>query len=155
MTAKIPAPTWFTVVAVLALLWNLIGVVAYLWMTWLMPQMMTPEVLEALPEADRAAIQAQIAMQAATPAWATSAFALAVFGGLLGSIFLLVKKNLAIYMFTISIAALLVQSYYAYVVAGAYDLFGMPAVIQSIVILAIAIFLLYVAEKAKRRGWSN
>lgn len=155
MNQKIPAPVWFTVVAILALLWSLLGVLAYLWMTWLMPSMFTPEALAALPEAERAAMEVQLAVQAATPAWATSAFAIAVFGGLLGSFFLLIKKNLAIIFFTISIAGLLVQSYYAYVIADAYGLFGNAAIVQSAVILLIAVFLLWMANKAKARGWSN
>lgn len=155
MNQKVPAPTWFTVFAILALLWNLLGVANYLWTTWLMPTLITPETLSALPEADRAMIEMQLAVQAATPAWATSAFAIAVFGGLLGSLFLLLKKNLAIIFFTISIAGLLVQSYYAYVVAGAYELFGNAAVILSAVILLIAVFLLWMANKAKAQGWSN
>ena len=91
----------------------------------------------------------------ATPAWATSAFAIAVFGGLLGSLFLLLRKNFAIILFTISLAGLLVQSYYAYVMADAYGLFGNAAVIQSAVILLIAVFLLWAANKAKAAGWSN
>jgi len=155
MTQKAPAPVWFTVVAILALLWNLLGSAAYLWMTWLMPSMITPEVLSTLPEADRAAMEVQLAVQAATPAWATSAFAVAVFGGLLGSLFLLLKKNFAIILFTVSLAGLLVQSYYAYAMADAYGLFGNAALVQSAVILLIAVFLLWVANKAKAQGWSN
>lgn len=155
MNQKIPAPTWFTVVGILALLWNLLGVAAYLWMTWLMPKLITPEALSAVPEAERAMLEVQLAMQAATPAWATSAFALAVFGGLLGSIFLLMKKNLAILMFTVSLAALLVQNYYAYAIADAYGLLGNGAVIQSAIVLLLGIFLLWVANKAKAQGWSN
>ena len=155
MTQKAPAPVWFTVVAILALLWNLLGSAAYLWMTWLMPSMITPEVLSTLPEADRAAMEVQLAVQAATPAWATSAFAVAVFGGLLGSLFLLLKKNFAIILFTVSLAGLLVQSYYAYAMADAYGLFGNAALVQSAVILLIAVFLLWVANRAKAQGWSN
>lgn len=155
MNQKVPAPTWFTVVAILALLWSLLGVLAYLWNTWLMTSLITPETLSALPDAERAAMEVQLAVQAATPAWATSAFAIAVFGGLLGSLFLLLKKNLAIIFFTLSIAGLLVQSYYAYAIADAYGLFGNAAVIQSAVILLIAVFLLWMANKAKAQGWSN
>lgn len=155
MTEKTPAPVWFTLVAILALLWNLLGCANYLWMTWLMPSMITPEVMSALPEAERAAMEVQLAIQAATPAWATSAFAVAVFGGLLGSLFLLLKKNLAIILFTVSLAGLLVQTYYSYVMADAYAVLGNTALILSAVILLIAVFLLWVANRAKAQGWSN
>lgn len=155
MNQKVPAPVWFTVVGILALLWNLLGSAAYLWLTWLMPSMITPEVLATLPDAERAQMEVQLAVQAATPAWSTSAFAFAVFGGLLGSLFLLMKKNLAIILFTISLAGLLVQNYYAYAIADAYGVFGNAAAIQTAVVLVIAVTLLWLANKAKAKGWSN
>ena len=65
-------PTWFMVVAVLLLVWNLLGVMAYI-----MQVTMSPETLAALPDAQRQLYEN-------TPAWATAAFAIAVSGGALG-----------------------------------------------------------------------
>ena len=84
MTTEQSKPaTWFWVVSVVALVWNAMGVVAYLGTV-----MMTPEAREAMTEPQRALLDA-------TPAWATGAFALAVWGGALGSLLLVLRKKLA------------------------------------------------------------
>lgn len=153
MNAKVPAPGWFTAVAIIALLWNLFGVAAYL-MTVMGPALLSPEMLAAMPEAERAEVEKGLAQLAATPAWATAAFAVATFGGLLGSILLLVRKNLAVPVFAISLAALLVQQVYGFFLSEA-PVGGGAALILPLVILAFAVFLLWLAMKAKREGWSN
>ena len=76
-------PKWFWIVASIAFVWNLMGVAAYL-----MQVTMSDETLAALPAE-------QQALYASTPAWATGAFALAVFGGALGCLFLLLRKSWA------------------------------------------------------------
>ena len=59
-------PRWFSVVAWVALVWNLLGVMAFA-----AQMMMTPEMLAALPEAERNLYEN-------VPMWATIAFACAV-----------------------------------------------------------------------------
>jgi len=151
MNEKVPAPGWFTAVAIIALLWNLLGVAAYL-MTTLAPKLMTPEMLDALPEADRAATEASMAQLAATPGWVTGAFAVAVFGGLIGSILLLMKKNLAVPILALSLLAVLVQNSYALFLSG--EAAGAGAALP-ILVLVFAAFLVWVALKARKEGWSN
>ena len=68
------APGWLRIVAALGLVWNLFGVYQYL---------MTVGVVAG---ADAAAV-------AAMPAWVTGAFAVAVFGGALGCVGLLMLKG--------------------------------------------------------------
>ena len=63
------SPMWYRIVAVLALVWNLMGISAYL-----MQVTMNEADLAALPEAQRLLYET-------TPAWATAAFATAVFAG--------------------------------------------------------------------------
>ena len=151
MNEKIPAPGWFTAVGVIALLWNLIGCVMYLF-TGLTPKLLTPEVLGAMPEADRAAAEASLAQLAATPSWVMGAFAIAVFGGLLGSILLLMKKNLAIPVFGVSLLAVAGQVSYTLFLAGAE---AAGSAVLPIIILVIAALLLWLSLKAKKAGWSN
>ena len=151
MNTRNPAPGWFTPVAILALLWNLFGVAAYL-ITVLGSRLVTPEMLEAMPEADRAAAEASMAQLAATPSWVTGAFAVATFGGLLGSIFLLMKKNMAVPLFAVSLIALLIQDAYVLFLSET-SAGGLP--ILPIAVLVIAAFLLWLAMKARKDGWSN
>ena len=65
-------PVWFWIVSVVALLWNMLGVIAFVGQ-----MMMTPDMLAQLPEAQRVQIEAR-------PMWATIAFGIAVFGGAIG-----------------------------------------------------------------------
>jgi hypothetical protein len=85
MTTNTKPPVWFTIVAVLALIWNAFGVMAYI-----MQVTMTPEALATLPVAEQA-------LYTNLPAWYTGAFAIAVFGGALASLALVLKKELLIF----------------------------------------------------------
>ena len=66
------APTWLKSVAWAALVWNLLGVIAFI-----MQLLMTPEMISKLPVDQQAAYSN-------TPLWSTLAFAVAVFAGTVG-----------------------------------------------------------------------
>ncbi len=136
-------PTWLKPLAWAALIWNSLGVIAFV-----MQMMMTPELISKLP-IDQQAAYSDI------PLWSTIAFAIAVFGGLLGCIFLLKKKALAIPTFTVSLAAILLQQYYNFVVINSIDLLGASAVFMPISVIIIAIGLLYISIKGKQQSWLN
>ena len=80
----------FWIIGIIALIWNILGVVAYL-----MQAYMTQEDLLALPLEEQA-------LYLDIPAWVTAAFALAVFGGLLGCLLLLLRKKLATFVYSSS-----------------------------------------------------
>lgn len=92
--------TLFWVIGIFALIWNAMGVMAYIGQAY-----MTNEMLAALPEAERALYEN-------VPAWVTAAFAIAVFGGTLGCIVLLLKKKLAKSLFLVSLIAIIAQMSY-------------------------------------------
>ena len=149
------APGWFKVVAIIGLLWNLLGVLAYFWYTAMMERFMTPEVMATLPEAERAQMETQLQMLQATPAWATGAFAIAVFGGLLGCILLLMKRKLAVPVFGLSLAGIIVQNVHSLGIAKVQETVGGSAFIQPAIVLAFGILLLWMAMKASKEGWSR
>ena len=134
-------PVWFWIVSALALIWNLMGVMAYLSQV-----MMPPEVLEAMPEAERALYEN-------TPAWATGAFALAVFGGALGCLFLLFRKVLASYLLILSFICILVQMFHAFFMSHSFEVFGPGAMVMPIMVLIIGFLLIMLARKGKAKGW--
>tara|TARA_B110000196_G_scaffold309294_1_gene310796 strand:+ start:1195 stop:1614 length:420 start_codon:yes stop_codon:yes gene_type:complete len=136
-------PTWLKPLAWAALIWNSLGVIAFV-----MQMMMTPELISKLP-IDQQAAYSDI------PLWSTIAFAIAVFGGLLGCIFLLKKKTLAIPTFAVSLVAILLQQYYNFVVINSIDLLGASAVFMPILVIIIAIGLLYISIKGKQQSWLN
>lgn len=142
-TMKNKAPTWFMVVAGVLLIWNLLGVMAYI-----MQVTMSPEALAALPEAQRQLYET-------TPAWATAAFAIAVNGGALGCLLLLLKRNLAGIFLKLSLAGVLVQMVHAFFMSKSFEVFGPGSMVMPIMVIIIAVFLVMLANKAKANRWTN
>ena len=91
------APWWYWAVALLATLWMLFGVLA-----WVMDLRMTPEQLALLPDA-------QQQLYALRPQWVFLVYAVAVFSGLAGAIGLLLRKRWATTWFLVSLVAVVVQ----------------------------------------------
>jgi hypothetical protein len=108
----------------------------------------SPAILEQLPEAQRAMVEA-------TPAWAIGANAIAVFAGVLGSLFLILKKNLAGPMLMISLAGILVQDFHSFAMAGAQEFTGIGGMLLTAAVLIFAIYLVMLARKAKASGWTS
>ncbi len=75
----------FWVIGGVALIWNVLGSVNYV-------VQMNPETVEAYRASERAIIEGR-------PFWATTGFAIAVFGGALGSILLLLRRSAALNWF--------------------------------------------------------
>jgi hypothetical protein len=127
-----PAPTWLRIVAALGLIWNLFGVYAYL------------QTVGVLGGGD-ASMSA-----AAMPAWVTGAFAIAVFGGALGCLALLLLKRLSTWLLLVSLLAVLAQDLWAYVLrtGGAAESPVLPLLVNL-----IAILLVWLAYHADKKGW--
>jgi len=134
-------PIWFWIISVVALVWNLMGVNAYLqqeFNTEAHRAMYTSEQLE------------QIAQQ---PAWYTAAFAIAVFCGALGCLFLLLRKTWAKPMFILSIIGIIGQIIYNLVLNNHLEGAGAFAISMQIAIPIIAILLILLSRGATERGW--
>lgn len=134
-------PKWYMPVTVLALLWNLIGCAAYL-----SDVMMTPEAVAQLP-AD------QQALYAARPAWAVAAYAIAVWGGALGSLGLVLKKRWASPLLMASVAGLVVQDLALFVLSPASASVSPVAYVLQGLVFLIALALVRLAGTASARGW--
>ena len=141
--STIKAPTWFMVVAAVLLVWNILGVMAYIAQVT-----MTPEAITALPEAQRQLYET-------TPTWATAAFAIAVNGGALGCLLLLLKRNLAQLFLQLSLAGVLVQMFHSFFMTKSFEVFGPGEMIMPIMVIVIAIYLVVLAAKAKARRWTS
>ena len=141
--STIKAPAWFMVVAAVLLVWNILGVMAYIAQVT-----MTPEAITALPEAQRQLYET-------TPTWATAAFAIAVNGGALGCLLLLLKRNLAQLFLQLSLAGVLVQMFHSFFMSKSFEVFGPGELIMPIMVIVIAIYLVVLAAKAKARRWTS
>ena len=133
--------TGLKVFAWLMVLWNGIGVAAFF-----SQLMMTPEMIAQLPEAQQAAYRD-------IPVWSYSAYALAVFGGLIGSILLALGKKLAFPVLVLSLAGVIVQQYYNFVVIDAISIMGWGIVVMPVIVTSIALLLVLISQRGVRAGW--
>jgi hypothetical protein len=141
MTTTTKPATWFWVVSAIALVWNLMGIMAY------MAQVtMSPEALQALPENERTLIES-------VPAWATGAFAIAVWGSTFGSVLLLMRKKLATPVLIFSLAGIVVQMYYNVFMSKSLDVYGPGGLAMPVMVLMIGVFLIWFSRKATANGW--
>ncbi len=128
-------PIWFWIVSVIGLVWNGMGVNAYL------QQAYNTESFRAMypPE--------QLELVANQPSWLTAAFAIAVFGGALGCVALLLRKKWAATLLSISLLAVIIQM--------GYLLFSDQAtnMVMTIMIIVFAIFLVWFSRKSAANAW--
>lgn len=134
-------PTWFVVVAVLAVLWNLFG----LW-SFYYHFTATPEVVATWPE-----VQQRIAE--VTPGWIFVPFAIATIGGTLGSLGLLLGRRWATPVLLLSLLAIIVQFGAYYLLTPTWALTGMTGAALPLCIAVVGLLLWLLAGKAAARGW--
>jgi hypothetical protein len=138
---KIKPPKTFWVIGIIALLWNLMGAFAYLAQAY-----MSDEALAALPEAERALYEN-------VPAWATAAFATAVFGGVIACILLLLRRKSATLVFIISLIGIIVQMVYNIGISKAAEVYGPGGMLMPAMVILIGIFLVWYSKNSYQKGW--
>jgi hypothetical protein len=131
--------TVFWIIGILALLWNIMGVLAYLAQAY-----MSEEALNLLTQSEQDFYNN-------VPAWVTAAFATAVFTGFLGSIALLMRKKLSIALFTISLICVLAQQVYHFFIQDYITINGTD-IIGPIVIIVISFFLMWYSKAKNTSG---
>lgn len=136
-----PAPTWFRSLAIVGLVWNLIGVAMYLQKIGLFG-----DPLAGLNEAERA-------LAAAVPGWVTAAFAIAVFSGLFGTLALVLLRRVALPLLVLSLLAVLAQTGWIVLLSDARALHGLAGIAMPALIVVIAVGLAWLANSGLRRGW--
>ena len=127
----------FWTIVTIALLWNVMGVVNFF-------MQMNPDVLAMYLESERAIIEAR-------PQWATTSFALAVFGGAIGCILLLFKKTVSLYFFIGSLTGVLVTMIHTLGVGIDYAIAELLGIILMPVI--VAAFLIWYTLYVQGKGW--
>ena len=130
----------FWVIGAVALIWHVLGSMNYLWQ-------MNPEAVATLPETHRAIIIDR-------PVWATGGFAIAVFGGALASLLLLLKKSAATYLFIASLLGVIVTMLHTINIAySTIDFSLMEIVVMILMPLVVAALLIWYSKQAVRKGW--
>lgn len=135
------APVWFWAAASLGLAWNVFGIVQYL----------------GTAGTDAAGFEAsgltaeQAQVMAAAPAWLTAAFAIGVFGGVIGCIGLLLRRRWSKLVLGLSLVAY-VLLWIGDAIVGIFATLGLPQVIILTMVVAIAGALFVLARAATRNG---
>lgn len=134
-------PRSFYLTGGFALLWNLLGVMAYVGQVT-----MTEEVLNSMPEAQRILYET-------VPSWATAAFAIAVNGGALGCLLLLLRKALATPVLIASLAGVIVQMYHSFFMSNSMEVYGPGGMIMPIGVVVVSVYLVWYSLDVKKKGW--
>lgn len=137
-TVTKPTPRYW-LISIIALLWNFMGIIAYLGQAY-----MSDEALKMLPEENQLYFSN-------VPAWVTAAFAVAVFGGFIGSIGLIIRKKWAYFLFLTSLLALVVQHIYNFFIQDYIEMTG-SQMILPIVTFIVAVLLIYFSKQKSLQG---
>ena len=137
-SAKTPWHLWL--IGALALLWNAVGAFDYL---------MTQTQNEAYmgqfsPE--------QLEYFYGFPTWVVAAWAMAVWGSVLGSILLLLRKRAAAPVFLVSFLSMVVTSFHNFILTDGMDVMGVGGAIFSSFIFFFALGLWLYARGMADRG---
>lgn len=140
-STKLQTPTWFRILAVLALIWNLIGC-----FMWCMEMFVQEAMIESMTEAQKEWVRS-------IPHWLYAVYFAAVGFGVLGSIGLLARKSWAVPIFAVSLVLVLIQMLYPTLIAGGLQAMGPESLIMPAIVITLATFLLWLAVLAKRNSW--
>ena len=121
----------FWIFAIAGLIWNLMGSMNYIMQT-------NPETVAQMPDVYQMIINGR-------PSWATAGFAIAVFGGSVGCILLLLRKNVAVPVFMLSLAGIVLTVIHATMLVG--------MVPSSVLSVLVGGALLWYATIARRKNW--
>ena len=141
MRGRTNAPRSLTVIAVLAIAWNLVGIAAFAVQAGMSDAQMT-----ALPPAQQQAWREM-------PGWAWVSYAIAVFAGTAGAVALLLRRSAAVALLGLSLAAVILQYGYSFLVARLASMIGPQALLLPLVIIVLAVAQLLYARHARVRGW--
>lgn len=133
--------------------WHLwvVGIVGFLWsamgaMDYVMTQTRNEQYMSAFtPE--------QLEFFYGLPVWTVASWAIAVWGGVAGAIFLLLKKSLAVPVFLASFLAMVITAIHNFVLSNGLEVIGdtFSLVFSAIIFLAALLLWLY-ARAMQRRG---
>jgi magnesium-transporting ATPase (P-type) len=129
-TYKDGIPAWYWLAAGLGLLWSLVGVAFYLGSVGVLSGPF------AVPPG-----------QPEMPLWATTAFAISVWGSVLAAVGLLMRKRWARSLLWLAFVAVVVDFSWVFFVSGA----GVTPL--GVTVIVVALLLALLGETAAKRGW--
>lgn len=139
------APWHLWAVGVISLLWNLIGATDYT-----LSQLRNPAWIEGGAERMGITASEMIAYIDSFPAWMHAFWALGVWGAIIGSILLLMRKRLAVWSFAVSLLGLAATQFYRALTPQPEWVQG--DLVFNLILWSIATFLLIYAVSMRNKG---
>ena len=135
-TSSTKPSVWFWIISVLALLWNAMGVGAYLFRAYA-----TDEMVAELTDVQKLEFSVHY------PSWVTAVFAFAVFGGLLGCLALLLRKKMAYTLFIISAVAAIAMHAYIFMNVE------LQSLVMPVMVIIVCIILVFFSKNSIAKDW--
>jgi len=138
-TVRTPWHLW--AVGIIAILWSAMGAVDYI-----MTQTQNEAYLSKFtPE--------QLAYFTSFPVWVVAAWAIAVWGGVLGALLLLLKRKLAVWVLLVSLIAMVLTTIHNFVLSDGMEVMGDGESLGfTAAIFVIAVVLYLYARVMEKRG---
>ncbi|GMR14192.1 MAG: hypothetical protein BMS9Abin29_2431 [Gemmatimonadota bacterium] len=137
-THSTPRHLW--VVGVIALLWDLFGAMDYV-----MTQTKSEAYMSSFtPE--------QLEFFYGFPAWVVGAWAVAVWGGVVGSVLLLMRNRFAVQVFLVSLIAMVLTTFHNFILADGLAVMGDPFTLVFTAVIFLAAVALWLYARTMQRG---
>ena len=138
---KSAVPTWYWVVAIVSLLWSLMGCAAFS-----MELFAQDAVMESMTEE-------QQKWTKSIPGWIYVIYAVAVTTGMGGSVGLLMRKRWTVSLNTICLVSVLTQMGYTFIIADGIEVLEGADLILPVLVIGIAGVMLWFSRSARAKGW--
>jgi len=140
MSKAAPAPRHLWVIGIVTLLWNLMGAYDYL--------MTETQNATYMAQFD----QAQLDYFYGFPVWFIALWAIAVWGGLAGSVLLLLRKGLAAPAFLASFVAMIFPTIYSFGFSNGMEVMGATGFVFTSLIFLVSLGLVLYSRAMRTRG---
>ena len=137
-TKATPKHLW--IIGIISVPWNMMGAFDYL-----MTQTRNEAYLAQFT-------QVQLDYYFSFPTWVVAFWALAVWSSVLGSVLLLMRKGLAMPVFMVSLAAMIITAIYNYGVSDGMEVSGTSGLVFTVVIFFVALGLVLYSRAMRARG---
>ena len=125
-------------ILIILLVWNIIGILFFLQDVFIDPKVLTENQLE---------------FRSRFPFWIKIIYAIAVFGGTIGTFGLIKRKSWSHSIVIVSMLAVIIQMYHSIFIANSLEFLGNSAEILPTIIIVLSIVLAWIAETYKRNNW--
>ena len=129
----------FWIISSIFLVWNLMGVLNFF-------MQMSPEFIASMPETHQKIIELR-------PFWGTISFAIAVIGGAIGCILLLLKKAISYNVFLISLGAVVITMIPHLGIIGSVISDPFEIIMMIVMPILVALFLAWYSKYSIGKKW--